>query len=798
MKNKILVVLLSILAINANARQIITGTIVEKESKRPIEAVSVELLQLPDSSSIEGVYTNSEGSFTLMKADTTKKYCLRIRVLNYKMQKLPLTAKTGSRILNAGIIALEPSSVTLKEITVSGSKIKVTELPDRTVYGIPTDLKKISTDGLDVLRKVPSVQVDYFNEEIKVDGKSNIRIEVDGVTRDKEYLKKLHPSQIDKMEVITSPSGKYDADVDAVINIITIKEMRYGLKGTVNAQVLPNSADRYIFGGMGSLEYGFKTISYYISTNGGLGKFGFVNTMDRESGTTVLHRNGNTNTNFANGNINTGLTYDPNEKNNLNLNFSYNGNKSKNDNDQMNYYRENDILKSINGTTSHSENKNAGLNTSLYYKHSFDKKKSHFYEIESSFYSSLRNKNTTDFQSIAYNLDGNELSHYPIQTEVNNSRIRTLNTRFGYFLPFDSVYTFGTGINANYNHNFINNISSLSNAPSLEYNNTRGSMFAELSRNFKKGNLKVGTRGEFSYVTINTTNTNKFFSLLPYANGQYKINDRNSIKLNYSRRVIRPSRNQLNPFISYVDSLTISRGNIDLVPAYRDNFQLTYNVKYGKNKFSGSLSPQLFFEYRTRLIQTITRVIPYSSVKPNVFEKLPMNISNGYEGGLGLSVNAQIVTLIFNSNFRYFRSHIDKYQNQINALDRNSWNWNSQIMCPLTKNLRFFSMLNLTGPTINGQEISRNSPFYLAGISKQFKNNSSLTILAFNPFADKFFKNTVTLNNSSFYQRSISYMDMKNAIMINYSYNFKVGKDVKVQKQETEQNIEENNVKLPF
>jgi hypothetical protein len=777
--------LLCLFAVNAHARQIITGSVVEKESNKPIEAATVELLQIPDSSSVEVVYTNSEGAFTLMKADTTKRYCLRVRQLNFKIRKVSV-AKSPNRIINVGQIALDPSSINLKEIVVNGSKIKVTELPDRTVYGIPTDLKKISTDGLDVLRKVPSVQIDYFNEEIKVDGKTNIKIEVDGVTRDKDFIKKLHPSQIDKLEVITSPTGKYDADVDAVINIITIKEMRYGLKGTVNTQLLPNSKDRYMTRGMGSLDYGLKKISYYISANGELGKFDFINTMDRYAGPDTLRQNGNMNSFFANGNINAGFIYDPNEKNNLSLNISYNGNNSKTNNDQTNNSWENTNPKSITGTTSESRNKNGGINASLFYKHSYDKKKSHFYEIETSLYSSLINTNTTNYKSKYYTtLD---------KTEENNSRISTLNGRFGYFLPFDSVYTFGTGINANYNHNYINNIRSLTQAPDLEYNNMRGSMFAELSRNFKKGNLKVGTRGEFSYVTINTTNTNKFFSLLPYANGQYKINDRNSIKLNYSRRVIRPSRNQLNPFVSYVDSLTISHGNIDLVPAYRDNFQLTYNVKYGKSKFSGNLSPQLFFEYQTKLIQTITQEIGNTGT----FEKLPMNISNGYNGGLGISVNAQITTLIFNSNFRYFRSHIDKYQDQIEAQDRNSWNWNSQIMCPLPLNLRFFSMLNLNGPTINGQETSKSSPFYLAGIVKQFKNNSSLTILAFNPFAENFFKSTVTLNNSSFYQRSQTFMNMKNAFLINYSYNFRLGKEVKAQKQETEQNIEENNIKLPF
>lgn len=791
-----LIVLLCLTSGSTYARQVISGTVSDKVANKAIDAASVELLQLPDSSMIESTYTNSEGSFMLVKADTAKSYCLRVRQFNYKKRIIPVPHKSGSRIINVGNVALEPSSITLREITVNGSKIQVTELPDRTVYGISSDLRKTSTDGLDVIRKVPSVQVDYFSEEIKVDGKSNIQIEVDGVTRDKSYLKKLHPSQIAKLEVITNPTGKYDADIDAVINIITDREARYGLKGMVNTQLMPNATDRYLAQGNGSLDYGRRKISYYISANGGTGKFGFFNTMDRNSGVNVLHRNGKQNMLFSNGYINTGFIYDPDEKNNLNVNISYNGNSSKSKNDQTTYNSENEILKSINGTVSNSTNKNGGINSSVFYKHRFDKKKNHAYEIETNFYSSLRSNNRTDFQNINYDLDSTEvLPRSPLQTEESKTRRTTLNTRASYTLPFDSVYTFGTGINGNYSQNNIDNISTISsNVSNLDYKNIKGTFFAELSRIFKKGNVKMGARVEVSYVTINTTNTNKYFSPLPYLNGQYKINDRNSLKLNYSRRVIRPSNSQLNPFVSVVDSQTISMGNIDLKPAYRDNFQLTCNIKYGKNKFSGSLSPQIFFEYRTNLIQYITQF----STDENSFVRKPENISNGYETGAALSANAQISAAMFNTNFRYIRSHIDKYLDQIDAVDRNSWSWNSQLMCPLSKTLRLFTMLNLTGPMINGQEVNRNTAFYILGLSKQFKNNSTFTVITLNPLSKKTFYNTTTINNSSFYQRSESYMNLKNAIMFNYSYNFKVGKEIKADKRSVEQEMEENNAKLPF
>jgi len=266
------------------------------------------------------------------------------------------------------------------------------------------------------------------------------------------------------------------------------------------------------------------------------------------------------------------------------------------------------------------------------------------------------------------------------------------------------------------------------------------------------------------------------------------------LKFNYSSRVFRPSNSQLNPFVSYVDSLTQSRGDIKLKPAYRHNFQITNSIKFGKSKFSGNISPQLFYEYRTGLIQTITRQKENSTL----FEKVPVNISNGYETGLNLSVYAQVFTLIFNSNLRYYRTHVDKYEDQILAVDKNSWNWNSQVMCPLPKDFRFFAVLSINGPAVNGQEITESTPFNLFGISKQFKNNSSLTFLAFNPFATKNFYNKSTIDNGTLYQRTESYMDLKHMFIINYSINFKLGKDVSVQKRNQEQSVEDNGIKLPF
>jgi len=793
---KILIVLFCFIAVNAHAKQVITGSLTDKETSKPVDGASIELLQLPDSNTVELSKSTSEGLFVFYKGDTIKTYCIRVKHLVYKTRLSGVPKKKGM-INNLGQITLEPNTFTIKEVVVNGSKIKVTELGDRTIYGIPDGIKKTSTDGLDVMRKVPSVQVDYLNENITVNGKSNIKIEVDGVTRDKEYLKRLHPTQIDKMEVITSPSGKYDADVDAVINIVTNPAMKYGLKGTVSAMALPVGGDAYISRLNGSLDYGLDKVSYYVAANGMIQKFNINSDLDRIAGSNELNRRNIMGYNGNNKNVNVGLIYDPNELNNINLNISYNGNLTNINGDAWNYNHSNNTLNSIFKTYTNTHNNSDGITSSLFYKHKFNKNTQHGFEVELNYYKSLDNPSSTDFRNVTYNpVDTMAVLTDPWQNEKSKTNTQTFTGQANYTLPFDSVYSFNGGVSGNFNKYNIVNTSTLAmaSAPNLDYTDLRLAGYAELSRNFKKGSVKIGSRFETSHVVINSVTGGNYFSPLPYANGSFKFDDNNSIKLAYSRRVIRPTVGQLNPLVSHIDSLTNSQGNIDLVPAYRDNFQLTYNVKVTLGKVTVNLAPQLFYEYKTGLIQTITSQVGSS----NIFESKPYNISNGYEAGSALSVNSQIGKVMFNSNLRYSTNHIDKYQNQIDATNQQTWNWNSFMMFPLPWDLKFIGMFNLSGPVLDGQTETQQSPFYLAGLVKQFKNNSTLTVISFNPFATKFFDSKATLRNNSIYQQTDTYMKTTAAFVLVYSYNFKIGKSVDKQKHNVDQPVEDNGFKLPF
>jgi outer membrane receptor protein involved in Fe transport len=795
MRKLVLLFFCLILVFQANARLVLTGVVADKQDTKPVEGANVELLRLPDSTAVESIKTSSEGMFMLYKADTLSNYCLRIRHLIYKEFVLPVPRKTSGMINSLGTLALEPAQFNLKEIVVKGVKVSVTELGDRTVYGIPEGIQKTSTDGVDVLRKIPSVQVDYLNEDITVNGKSNIKIEVDGISRDKGYLKRLHPSQISKMEIITSPSGKYDSDVDAVINVVTNPAMRFGLKGMAYVGGFPIAKNSWVGLLNGSLDYGLDKISYYVSANAITQDVSIESDMYRKAGADITNQSGNQSVNVGMANVNLGFIYDPDENNDLSFNLAYNNMGIDVANTNWNSSTINGFS-SLYRTESTTDQSSGGLTSSLFYKHSFDKKTQHGMEAELKYYNSLNNKTVTDFRNSYLDpADSSELYQTTWQKELSNTTVKTFSGQSNYNLPFDSVYFFNVGINGNFNHYVTDNTNALMNASDMDYTDNRIGGYAELSRTLTKGNIKLGTRFETSSVIINGSDPHAYYSLLPYVNGFWRLTKDNSIKLAYSRRVIRPSADQLNPMVSAVDSQTIAKGNMDLKPAYRDNFQLTYNWKISFKGLVFNLSPQVFYEYKTGLIQTILS----KNASTGLFESTPTNVSDGYEYGSALALNSQLGPIMLNSNFRYTKYHVDAYLDQIAAMNRGSWNWNSFAMTQLPKNFNLMAMVNVNGPVLSGQTVTKSSMMYLVGLGKQFKNNSTLRLMVYNPFANYFFRSSSIINTSSLYQVSSNYLHKDYGFMLMYVYSFKLGSTMKERAKRTEEQQDVTNpmLKMP-
>ena len=245
----------------ASQAQNIKGKVCYEKDKSPVQFASVALVQLPDSSMITGVITLTDGGYTLEKVKPGN-YFLKASFVGYKANGKKITVDASSKEISVDTIYLAEIITSLKEVTVSAERIKGKEMVDRTVYAVPEVIAKSSTNGYDILKKIPQVNVDFQNN-ITLNGSSNFIIQVDGRQRDRDFLNKLLPSDIQSIEIISNPSGKYEGNIDGVINIILKKEARFGINGNAGLNVKP--FNKPTVQATGSLDYSMGKITFYIT-----------------------------------------------------------------------------------------------------------------------------------------------------------------------------------------------------------------------------------------------------------------------------------------------------------------------------------------------------------------------------------------------------------------------------------------------------------------------------------------------------------------------------------------------------
>src|ERR1035437_1319072 len=252
--------LLLITSLTAQAQNI-KGKVCLEKDKSPVQFASVALVQLPDSNMVTGVITLTDGGYLFEKVKPGT-YFMKASFVGYRPNGKKVTVATGQGEIAVDTIYLAETTAILSEVTVVAERLKGKEMVDRTVYAIPAVIAKTSTNGYDILKKIPQVNVDFQNN-ITLNGSSNFIIQVYGRQRDREYLAKLLPSDIESIEIVSNPSGKYEGNIDGVINIILKKEARYGINGNAGLNVKP--FNKPTVQATGSLDYSMGKITFYIT-----------------------------------------------------------------------------------------------------------------------------------------------------------------------------------------------------------------------------------------------------------------------------------------------------------------------------------------------------------------------------------------------------------------------------------------------------------------------------------------------------------------------------------------------------
>ncbi len=752
--------------------------------KTPVEFANVVVLSLPDSTMVKGVITYLDGQYTADKI-TPGTYFVKASFIGFEDGGKRIELSEGQNEIRADTIFLVVKAETIEDVVITGNYVRAQELVDRTVYEILPEIEKTSTNGFDVLRKIPSVQVD-FNNNVTLNGKSNFIIQVDGKQRDKEFLARIRPGDIESVEVIHNPSGRYEGNIEGVINVILKPEARMGINGLFGMQLKP--FNKTTLGAMGSLDYGLEKVTFYISG------YSFIQNLNVSSNDysrltlpsetlpvdSILDMAGTGDFEIAASSMNAGFDYYPSKNSTLSLNYSY-----KPFSNVMSIYNHGDIsmdntLINTRQNETNTETGSSESNTSLFYRKKFRKPIQELI-VESNYYT---------FNSTDDNIFSQWLfpSQGQIPSDSTNRNELTINDRDYFSAKIDYIQPIGVDmrLEAGYKfyHQWIDYDYKTNDAASsnlYNYGEFRNAGYASLYWKLKKFSLQTTLRVENSIININDDISSQYTTFLPSTNLLYKFNAKHTAKFTYNRRINRPNIYRLNPFEKLNNDFSVSTGNPFLEPELKDRLQLTYTLNIKKV----NVSPYIYHEFYSDKVDNRSTLGVASSTGALSLITSPENLLSGFEQGFGLSSTISA----FNINGSIYRGHFNAYSDSISnipARDYSSFRINSFVVVPLfKKKLNVFTMLNYNGARRSAQTISYSPAIYGFGAQQNIKNHT-IGFFYLLPFSKTIRFSKVITETPIIYSENTQYFDASWFIQIMYSYKFNKGRAIKKSGHEAE------------
>ncbi len=641
----------------------VSGTLVDKTSKEPIGFASVILKDFQTDTIIKGLKTDVDGTFELQSNQA--RFNLEIRSIGYNDLYLSDQSITNGR-LDLGELYLEVISQSLNEVSVVHEKSYTEFKLDKRVFNVGKDLSSTGAGALEVLNHVPSVTV-TIDGIVSLRGSSGIQLLIDGkpsVMSDdpSKALGSVTADMIERIEVITNPSAKYEAEgTSGIINIVLKKEQKKGVNGSVSVNTgwphnhslgfsLNARSEKFnIFTQIGA---GYRSIPRYSeSINRNL-----TDSIEISSDG-IYYRN------EAFANMLLGSDFYLNKYNTITLSgsFAYEWEQQPS---STNFF-ESDLNGNISQSWIREEStqaQNPKYQYDLQYEKVFKDTSGHTLQISTQGRFFGKDQSSRFENRVVEGID----IYSPQLTRADFTQANYLG-KIDYFRPIEKNYTFETG--AQYNVNSVTNDfavedeingvivtdSSLTN--NFFYRQNVLGVYASGSYEGEKWGIKAGLRVENTdltteLVTTGENNYQNFTNFFPSAHTSYKFSKQVSMQLGYSRRVSRPRLWDLNPFFNISNNFSIRRGNPDLLPEFTDSYELI--SIYDWKKFSMNLGV-----YYRHTDATIERV---STFENNVNTVMPMNI--GTNDMVGVEWNGKydpLKWLSFNGdfNFNYFNRQGD-------------------------------------------------------------------------------------------------------------------------------------------
>lgn len=618
MKNLVLLLMICLCAKSITAQNsLVTGKVLDTEDA-PIFFSNVILHNAIDSAIVKLEYSNEEGAFEIHGLEEGQ-YFVEISFLGFETVNSSIFKLESDTTLDVGVFVLNQKTTQLEEITVRAKKPLLELKPDKLVLNVEGSINASGSDAFALLRQSPGVVIDN-NDNIFMLGKSGLKIYIDNRPTHldgselTEYLKTIPSAEIESIEIITNPSARFEAEGNAgIINIRLRRDKSLGANASVTGNYSIGQKARY----NGTIRGTYKSRKFntYASVTGYKGENINPFNLYREQLGFVFDQHSVGEDNWEGYNSRVGMDYVINKKSTVGILFNGSRNKGngiQQSNSDIFKKGANQIDSTLVASAKESRLRN-DWNLNVNYRYADNSNRSLTIDLDYGIY----NRDADQFQPNQYVLpNGTLLSSKDFYT-FTPTQIDIITMKIDYEQPVLGG-TFGVGFKLSdvvtdnifdfYNVIDNKNVLDIERSNAFEYNEMVTAGYLSYAKQFEKLNFQAGMRVERTHskgtLTAMVPSDNEiverdYTDFFPSFGLSYQMNPKNNFQLNYSRRLNRPSYQDLNPFRNRLDELTFEQGNPFLNPEYTHSIQLSHSWNY-------KLNTSISFSHSEELITRIT------------------------------------------------------------------------------------------------------------------------------------------------------------------------------------------------
>lgn len=765
----------------------IIGFVIDSAVTIAVEYASVVLIDQPTQKTYDGAMADDKGKFEFTKV-APGKYDIKVTFIGYKDTFLRGIEVKKGEDLDIGVIKLPIAAKVLDEVTITGLKSLIEEKVDRLVYNAENDQTSKGGDGADVLRKVPMLSVD-LEGNVQMRGSSNIQVLINNkpstivASSVADALRMIPAELIKTVEVITSPSAKYDAEGTAgIINIITKRSSIQGYNLNINTGVGLRGSNLSLSGNLRVGKVGFSL--------GGYGR-GFYNRAATELNQQIIGLNSIIETRQTSegrdfgmfGRYNLGMDIQLSDKEYITGGVSF-GTRG--------FQRWQDLaIESL--TTQNREvytiDRSNNVDVNVDYVKIF--KPGQEWSI-STLYS--QNNLTNNFTADIFGPSSTEL--LASQKNINANVNQEITAQTDYVQPIGKNQQFEVGLKGIYrvvnsDFNFLSGIGASLEAdarnPSgfLNYNqNIQAGYLSYTYSTKKKWSFKAGLRYENTVITANDNRSDleiaPYDNLVPSVNISKIFGSGLSWKLAYNNRIQRPGLQQLNPNFNIANPQDIQVGNPNLEPEISNNVEMSFSKAIKRSYVNISV-------FARQINNGILRITSPNDTIPGALITTFENIGKQQNAGINFFGNINITqNFTLNGGFDAYYTYLE---GQVQTLDGFALANNSGIVIGgrMMGQLNFKNGYGIQafggarGNDVTLQGFRTGFFFYSLGLRKDFKNGKGNWGIGF----DNFFGGMTIRSESSsevFSQQSVNYLYNQN---IKFNFSYKLGNMKFVERKKT-------------